>query len=123
MSCKWRYYGKCYSNSERGCNFYVMAAWTGWPYSREFGTAIHPGDEITHNDEDTYNLTISTEIAVYDEYFKQELSIYDFIIDDTSSRQIEKLLLSKLCASLCTKLLKESILTTGKSSMSNSSFL
>ena len=31
-------------------------------------------DEITHNDEDTYNLTISTEIAVYDEYFKQELS-------------------------------------------------
>ena len=43
-------YGKCYSNSERGCNFYVMAAWTGWPYSREFGTAIHPGDEITHNE-------------------------------------------------------------------------
>ena len=48
-------YGICYSYSEKACNFYVMAAWTGWPYTSEYATSIYPGKTITHLEHQSRN--------------------------------------------------------------------
>lgn len=36
-----------YSDSTNGINMTIMSAWTGWPYTVEYSTAVHPGDSYS----------------------------------------------------------------------------
>ena len=57
-------YGKCYSNSERGCNFSIYACWTGWPYTCEYSTTMYVGqDPVNHTETQSNDSNFYVELA------------------------------------------------------------
>lgn len=55
VSMKADIYVESYSDSKNGANISLMAAWTGWPYTVEYSTAIHPGKIVKRTETQSRN--------------------------------------------------------------------
>lgn len=51
-----------YSDSDNPAFIYIYAAWTGWPYTREFSSSTHPGTPFSRVEKQSQDSTFYLEL-------------------------------------------------------------